>query len=687
MGSKLFKKKRGKFDVIREERKNKRDAIARDNAIAKKRKLSDGTAIFTGVNFDSVQPEFDTEQDYVALESAEQVPSADTENVFYGLLDSEEQAYYANVNTKITTDDFESDEDRNTFIEAVYRESQGKELKLASSQSCSRHLEKLIAMSNTTQLLNLFESLLPGLVHLTQHRFGSHVLEALFQEAARHCPPGPKNKKTKDLEPGPIESCFLKTAELLEPNMGYMLTDVFASHTIRILLLVLSGQAVVEKPKKKQTPSKKKEKIALARTAHPPDETSAVPKSFKRAVHQLLEATVSTLDGTYLRALATHPTGSPVLQVILKIELMSSDKGRQLEDNSVYRKLLSPDEIGTDSEGDKFVSGLTYDPTGSHLIEVLAQHAPGKVFKRLYRNVWKEKLTSMAKNEVASYVAIRILERLGQQDLVENRGIILQETIVLLQRRRFNVLRTLIERTVARRADLEPMAKELNAALDNADSSLLTMLLYPSDIKEPSKNGNKDRAALQKSRVDTRGSVLAQGMLATPYVCTRLQNDLTSLNDENLRELALDPSGSRVLQSALTSGQSPTAFRKQLIPRFEDHIAEFGTNQYGSFIVDSMWRGTRDLHFIKERLAETISEHETQFRESSFGRSVWRNWDMDIYQRRFGEWQAKAKGFDVAAEEQEEVKKTPLQLARERHAIEKAKRGQNGVQTNKAETA
>lgn len=48
-------------------------------------------------------------------------------------------------------------EERELFLANVYQEANGKELKIANSQSCSRLMERLILMSEHEQLKALFE--------------------------------------------------------------------------------------------------------------------------------------------------------------------------------------------------------------------------------------------------------------------------------------------------------------------------------------------------------------------------------------------------------------------------------------------------------------------------------------------------------------------------------------------------
>ena len=77
---------------------------------------------------------------------------------FYGLLDEEEQSYFRRADTILELNRFADTDERALFIANVYREVKGKELKIASSQSCSRFLERLICMSTTSQLKRLFQS-------------------------------------------------------------------------------------------------------------------------------------------------------------------------------------------------------------------------------------------------------------------------------------------------------------------------------------------------------------------------------------------------------------------------------------------------------------------------------------------------------------------------------------------------
>lgn len=232
-------KKRGR----REEKKRKREEENPNHeqlSSKRRRSAQDGDQDLFQVDITGEAPNDSTGQqdDYEP-----QGGQVDSETPFYGLLTEDEQSYYANVSNKLDANDFESTDDQNLFIAAVHRETIGKELKVASSQSSSRHLEKVIAVSEGPQLRNLIGRFLGNLMHLVQHRFASHVCETLFLRSsafigteAQSAAPEEEDEKRS------LEELFVLVAAELHSNLGFLLTDRFGSHVVRVLLLILTGE-------------------------------------------------------------------------------------------------------------------------------------------------------------------------------------------------------------------------------------------------------------------------------------------------------------------------------------------------------------------------------------------------------------------------------------------------------------
>jgi nucleolar protein 9 len=135
----------------------------------KKRKLEqeDGEQVHKKSRLDDESAHVEAEPaDFLPLEEGQHEEFAELEPgsypqpgemPFYGMLDDEEQEYFKRADEMLELNQFTDAEDRSTFLASVYKEAEGKELKLANSQSCSRLMERLIQLSTADQLKSLFQ--------------------------------------------------------------------------------------------------------------------------------------------------------------------------------------------------------------------------------------------------------------------------------------------------------------------------------------------------------------------------------------------------------------------------------------------------------------------------------------------------------------------------------------------------
>ncbi|KAG5207051.1 Nucleolar protein 9 [Trichophyton interdigitale] len=637
--------------------------------------------------------------DYIPLDTLdterEQEQGQEDDTPFYGLLDTDEQEYFSKASQTLELNSFEDDDDKRLFIESVYTEAKGKELKIACSQSCSRLMEKLIAMSTPAQVKDLFEKFTGHFLHLVQHRFASHCCECLFIRAAPIVTSEmekPKDKKkdrkhatetngedAEQDEPMNQKSAmdlFLGVVSELEGNWGYLLTESFASHTIRVLLLILAGEPLADQSNARVLASRKKENIdsitSTAQTELTIQESRQVPAEFNNTLRKMISDLSAGLNSTYLQALATHPIGSPVLQVILSIELGCMGKEKVKDKSSVFRRLIPDDTLEKKEEGVNFLNSLFYDPVGSRLLETIVRVAPGKFFKTFYKTIIRERIGSLARNEISSYVVIKVLERVSREDLQSAIESILPEIPSLVQRSRLNVIKTIIDRSTVRGSDTTSLAKALESAYGEDGLVRLKTIL---GVETTDKDAESVKPKAAPSAQHLHGSLLAQSMLqASGRLATMIQTSFLAAPVETLIQIARSSTASRALQEALKPSKSNAQFRRQFLPRFYGQMCDLSLDSSGSHVADALWDATSDLVFIKQRLAQELADNEPTLRDSFLGRAVWRNWSMDLYKRKRGEWMSRAKGLDNArvsastADSSAEPAKSKLDLARARYA-------------------
>lgn len=514
----------------------------------------------------------------------------------------------------------------------------------------------------------------PSFLHLAQHRFASHCCETLFTLLA----PIVSEEITTSAESlsgeeanaiASAEELFLTVSREFEGYLGYLMTDQFASHTLRVLLIVLSGRPIVGAHTTLLLQSRKKEHITVnslepSRGAN--TSTRTVPDSFQQALDHMMKSMVVNLDATSIRALASHPVANPLLQLLLDLEFGRAGKAKARDANSLFRTILpdDPPEEGTDSAS--FFNAMLYDPIGSRLCEVLITNSPGKTFKVLYQTLINEKLQSLAKSETASYVLIKALERLNKGDLEQAMHKLCSQIEVLLERSRTSVVKCLVERCEVRGVDIGPLAIALKEACGQNPTERLRKMLKmgTSNSESMSEDRRKQIENYDPSKAHT--SLLAQSMLDSPGALQDLIIDgILSLDNSSLQRLAKDRSATHVLQNSLACAGNTIRYRRMIMPRLANMTVDLATDPVASHVVDAFWKGTDGLPFIREIIAEHLIQNEAVLRESISGRAVWRNWQMDTYKTKRFDWMAAAKGRRVPGT------KTGIELARERFASQK----------------
>lgn len=695
--SKMARDKKSKRQLIRDEKKAKKRQRELENDETKQERKRQRVEAADGDGGDEAP--FDDGGYNGGAEQMQHmgdggVPSAEPEREFFGMLADEEQEYFRSADEKLETNDFESDEDREYFLQSVYTEAVGKELKLASSQSCSRLMERLILLSNTRQKKRLFEAFADHFVSLVTHRFASHCCEKLFIQSAPVVTrelSGAVEEEQHEEDRGEgeqkgtqasMESLFLFTLDELEAHLSYLLSDRFGSHALRVLLVVLSGRPLDQVSTKSLLQSKRKEHISVQGGRGETDEMNGqnrvVPESFTMATQMILESTTASMDPTALRVLATHPTGNPVLQLLVDLDISLNGKDKEKRDRLLLLKLLpgAPDSLSDNSTpASDFVNSMMYDPIGSRLLETIVTHAPAKIFKALNANFFSPRIHTYLRNDIACYPAIKALNRMSRDDVALSAQKMVPEIPKVIAAKRYNVLKALFERCKVRQAteEIEALLAAVCTAYGSRDGLNLTPKLCGLDDEPASKDDDpakKFQPSLQtdkqKAATLSHGCQLAAALLNIPGAPARVvQKSMLSLSTAQLVHLATSTTPSMiVIKTALSSPAEVPNFHKALVTKLVPSVMELAHSQIGHNVVNEVvgipskaggpdaQAGVVPFH-LKERIMSTLGAGEKGLRESWTGRSVWRTWKGDQWKFRRSDWVRFVKEVDpeVKAEE------------------------------------
>ncbi|EGX47393.1 hypothetical protein AOL_s00083g486 [Orbilia oligospora ATCC 24927] len=604
---------------------------------------------------------------------------------FFGLLDEQEQEYFRKADETLESDLFKSEEERDMFLQNVMKETENKELKMACSQGCSRLLEKLLFLATPDRVKVIFQKFHGHFGHLMEHRFASHCCEALFTvaasiSAAEYAGPAHEKIVGDDKEFVSTESLFLYTVTELEPLIDGLLMNPFGAHVLRTLFLVLSGAPLDSQSHKSIIHSKKKENILASVKKEDGYEGQArpVPESFREALSKIINTITGDINRESIRNLATDPLGSPTLQLLIELDLGRSRKYKIKIEESLVGKLLlqQPEDEERDTDATRsFVKMLLSDTIGSHLLERVMMCVPKKTFNQLYNMYFKGGLGNLAAGETASYVVIKILDKLETPEFKTAEEELERALPSLLENHRIAVIRSVVENCSKRGLVADGFCDCLFETWRSGSGGERNLLLGVLEIRPEDLEENDSKDIRKKNPGQLHASLLVQAVLSVPGECSkRMKESILSCPEDDLIKLCKHQTASHAIQKSIEIDPTDIAYKRKLAGLLSGSIPDLSVHPVGSHVVDTLFKATLGgLKLQRQRIAEELLASERRLRDSFHGRAVWRNWKMDMYKTRRYDWNniTVASISNEAQPEGSEAKKSAIQIASERHAAAK----------------
>ncbi|OAD77681.1 hypothetical protein PHYBLDRAFT_108002, partial [Phycomyces blakesleeanus NRRL 1555(-)] len=558
--------------------------------------------------------------------------------------------------------------DQRLFVDNVYSEVEGNELRLATNYSCSLILEKLLKISNPFQLRVFMDKLRGRTVELFAHRFASHVCQTVVtlaadvveQEVNENGSNENKMDTSEDNKEGELlsmEKLILGMCEDIKPVVGGLISQQFASHVIRVLLFVLAGKRVDETNdvkgqlrSKRSTKYKTENNDTLTKYSSKASPIRNVPASFKEMFRTLSTELAITSSETDVRALSVHRVASPVLQLLL--EMQEEDSEGQKAKNVLLDRILwgvvsdvtKPTE---NKDRDSWFETLIRDPVGSHLLEVIFKVAPTPVYNKIYTHYLKKKLEKFSLNPIANFVIQNFLTNARNAEQFEK---IVKELSgsfeKLMKNGKFGVIRSLVDASLklgtAEKDIVNGLAGALHMPTDGSQefvNCVMRMWTYE-DWMAASEEEKKNLRNFHM-----QGSLLLQSIMKMPAQYNAIATtSFLSQRPDVTYQWCFSPVGSRAYESILTSPTVNDKMKKKIMRNLQGHYADLSKDKFGSHIVEHCWAAA-DID-MKERIASELVKREYDLSEHYIGKCILWTCKIDQYKRRHDEWVEREKGVE-----------------------------------------
>lgn len=645
-----------------------------------------------------VEEDFYIDEHAQDVEVEEQQETPDVKTPFFGLVESTELDYFKQAEKTLNIDAFDSPEDREAFIRSVLEEAKGKELKLVTNQICSKLMERLVLFASDVQLKRIFTTFAGHWVSLAHHKYASHVLETLLVRSAALIEKELKGEyesyneleEEEDEETANVtfEGLFIKMLNEYKTHIKSMIKHQYASHVLRLVILVVSGKELPSSTMSNSVLRSKKSKIARKMIEIKDNDdfnkSFQVPPSFKRELRDICQG-VRGADVDEMRALAIDKVASPVIQLLLSVE------GIVDKERAIWNSIFLNKEA--DAKEEAFVEFLLSDPVGSHFFEALIKNEGIRLryIERLYNLYIKDRVLKLVKRATTGvYIIQALLFRLKPADSehimdvvvpelsqlmdVENENLDLCSKLIDALKNRFNYQKDEIIRQIFAKFDPEFQYEQVfKLKFINYDPSTALFENVLQLSKSTLGNTRDDWPTAEERK---RSLFLEKLMEYDQAFIIDVWLNLLSLPEERVIQMCMHGVFSHVVEQSMVVGENErksfTIIRKRLLNIFEEHIVNLSCNSYGSHIVDKLWEFTIYLPQYKDKVATALAGSAGKVKELNYGKMVWKNWSMDLFIRKKYDWKALVKEQEVT--DGEPAPKTKIQLKMEQLAEEKKRK-------------
>lgn len=576
----------------------------------------------------------------------------DLSSNFFGLLDESEQTYFKMIDDAFIADEFADASEKETFVTNVYKEAETKELKLATSPLGSRVLEQLLARSSPNQIRRLFTSFQGHFHALIMHRYASHVCEMMFaiisalvgeEQAGISTAPEQDDVEAEPYVSG--ENLFLYMYNEISGDLPNLVSNAYASHVVRDILLILAGDLFIfadAKGQKKRYHAQKKFSWSS------PTHKLSTPASFKDHLRETIER-LATLPSVQLRMLASQPISMPFIQALITLEARTKTSTT----SSAIISLLGGGEM---QEREDFIELCLREASGSKLIESIVDAFSISQYAQFYTVYIRGRAERLAKDPIANFVMQKIIIRcpdtLILDSLIDEIASCFADLFVL---NHIQVIQKLVECCIKlhhRASDIFNSIRAIfNSSSDPAHSKLYSGILFSKNCTEESLSNDDPSVESMSTRVNIQGAHLLMQMLDLPDAQSSvISKSLLDFPSGSLVEMTKLYESNLVLQSWLRRSQTSLVDRKLLLNKYFGTFADLACHVTGSRFVDTCWPATSQMKLYKDRIAQELVQDADIIRANHYGRLVWKNWHMDLFKNRRGEWNSIVKA--ASAKEQ-----------------------------------
>ncbi|XP_021165925.2 nucleolar protein 9 [Fundulus heteroclitus] len=550
-------------------------------------------------------------------------------------LDALSVGYFRRVGDRLS-EGFEEEDEREMFVENVLAEVKGKASLVATDQTGSITLQRLLELSNPEQvgevLAELGGELGSTFKEASCDRCGGHVVESALRQMSRwdefslKDPSKAAEEEEEEESAGVLETQVLSLSQVVRDNSAEFIKHVHGSHVVRTLLHVLGG--CLGPPRTEARPGAKVQRAAPHLTDF------EIPTSFWYELKSLTETLMENINLS-----VTDGAASAVFQTMLTV----CHRKRPKLCKQLLRRTMEYLTSRSSAPGVSPLLVFLKDQASSRLIETIIQLSHKSLLRDLYKNHLKGSLVDLALHPIANFPIQRLTAASAKCKLFPRLfDELVQGVEAVLAAGHMGVIVQLAESCAESGEKQDEMMRCLLSSFHCAEPGsrhvcclplFMSLLTYEVYYQSDSTEGSTQKEVPLTSMC-YHGSLLVQA-LAKFKERSHLLSSLRSLSPADLLTMACDPSGSHVLQALITT--SSDKGRGKILKRLEGQYVQMACSKLGSRVLEAVWNSASVSQ--RQSIAQELVPSESKLRSDQFARHVWAKFALSHFAHRRAHWQ------------------------------------------------
>ncbi|XP_045193252.2 nucleolar protein 9-like [Mercenaria mercenaria] len=534
------------------------------------------------------------------------------------------------------------DEDGNLlndeFLDNVFSQLEEEAVVVCQSPEISPIIEKLLTKGSARHAQSLIDVLSKDWSSICRHKCSSHVLQKILMVLPKFINQKVmsfdyENEVKDDSVEGSLIRTVLELIRFMTENIEDSVSDAHISHIFRALLQVVGGTCVGEKVLKSRTSrnygknfkTDDGEDVAFAKAIT--FTNYEVPTVFRNHLKKFYKEIFALENfGVYL----TDTNGSPVIQTLLlvlhKVDLDLCQR--------VIHKVIKASRIEDTAESVN-IPPVASDSVGSFLVELIVSLSSEKMYKELFKKLFKGKLLQFATHPCANFVLQKLIKNCPDTDTFLAVQEELNECMLDVLTAQYNgVLVALAATCETLQCGQEQFLQMILKCFDSENKDRQEKLVQLLATLTPYDNFMQASEPVLR-KVNYHGSLLLQHMLRfSDTQC--LTSSLENLEPAELLTLSCDPCGSHVIDTAFQSTSVEEKTKEALLNKFKDHFITLACDKNGSRTLESIWKNVS----LKQKIliATCLCIQEDRIRSDRIGFHIHRNFALFHFKKRRKDW-------------------------------------------------